>query len=460
MSDVRNIRQMKRTYKFKKDVIREGTPVTVQHLLRSLPFTTKSRLCTIRKNALYETLMNQSAHVRKSYSLPKLLDIAKETFSYDKEFTILNNRMKSFHYIVRKYLRNVELRLLGPGIPVSRCVNEDCPYTIETLTDIPRNNIFTWKNDKVYGCQFMALWNLLGSKLERRGKLFESNLELYDEMINMYETTLSRGRLTNRTRHNRNPLFDIQNPFTRQPIPAEAFRRMLLIGKRQGLITKEPENQRIQSRRIPHRLRSINDNTSRENIRTMANEECITVSTQVSELMRSLDFYTPDTILLDIIRPVYTYCNRTDDRPLSLDHASGIHVFDYVRQSCIPILEHLRERFHNPIIRRNPIFRSTSHRMFISDFRRGSQIRLIHQRASDVITLDPDYDRPPRIIPRIRSFLRLFLSLWTRTFNVFLDILTSDTTDIEDKKNVVIYIIISLAQTGHLREGFEWAIGI
>jgi hypothetical protein len=285
-------------------------------------------------------------------------------------------------------------------------------------------------------------------------------MELYNEVINIYETTLSRARLTNRARHNRNPLFEIQNPFTRQPMPAEAFRRMLLIGKRQGLITKEPENQRVHIRRNTQRRRLTNDNAPRENIRTMANEECITVSTQVSELMRSLDFYTPDTIILDIIRPVHAYCNRTDDRPLSLDHANSIRVFEYVRQSCIPVLEHLREHFHNPVIRRNPIFRSSSYRMFISDFRRGSQIRLIHQRAADVITLDPEYDSPSRLITRVRSFLRLFLSLWTRTFNIFLDILTSDTTDIEDKKNVVIYIIISLAQTGHLREGFEWAIGI
>jgi len=456
MSSPRNIRQ-KIKLKFRKEIVGDGKKVTVNHLIRSLPFDTKSRLCTIRKQPLFETLSGTQYKVRKTYSLSKLLDIAKEALHYDKKLAEVNKRLSTFQRLYKKYYSNLELRLQGPGIPVSRCVNEDCPYTMETLTDIPKTNIFTWKDDKIYGCDFQPLYQLISKHIDRTGTLYECKENEYKSIINDY-ITLSQS--SNTRRLNRSRLGPIKNPFTRSPFPGEAFYRVLDIGKRRGLFSKEPQNQRIRQRSTRERQRNQERDLSEEEEQpTVIPPSATEISSEVSEYIRNLDFYTPETILTDIIRPIVSY-SRGTGVPIPLDHAHSSRIFTYITRSCIPILEHLADHFTSSLIRNN-IRRSNVHYDFYRSFRQGFHIRSLHSQSSAIREMISDTDSPPRTLSvRVRRFCRIFLSVWVSVFQTLNSLFIAESINVDDKKSIAIFIIISLAQTGFLREGFEWAIGL
>ena len=452
MSSPRNIRKRVKLT-FRKEIIAEGQKVNVNHLIRSLPFRTKSRLCTIRKQALFDTLSDIQVNVRKTYSLGKLLEIAKETFGYDTKLKEVNKKLSIIQNIYKKYYNNIELRLQGPGVPVSRCVNEDCPYTMESLTDI--SNIFTWKDDKIYGCDFQSLYGLFSKHIDRSGVLYESKEDEYRSFIEEY---VKLSRSLSIRRFSRSRLGPIINPFTRSPFPGEAFHRILDIGKRRGLLSKEPQNHRIRQRSI-NRMRSREHEYPRLDEPERNEMNVIEVSNTVSEHLRTLEFYTPDTILTDIIRPVISYSQSSSPVPL-LDHAHSIRILEYITQSCIPVLENLVNHFTNSLIRGN-ISRRTPHYEFYRSFARGHCIRELHNQIrsiQDIIQLSNT--SPRRVILRMRRFVRLFIHTWRGAFNILGSLLSSDDMNIEDKKSIAIFIIISLAQAGILREGFEWAIGI
>jgi hypothetical protein len=435
---------------FKKEVIGEGTTVTLHHLLRSLPFTTKSRLCTIRKQPLYETLLEGNATVRKSYGLKRLLEIAKEEFQYEKALGLVNRRLSTLQRKFKVYLKDTESRLIGPGIPITRCVNEDCPYTMEALVDISRENIFTWKDDKIYGCDFQALYGLIAGKLERSGTLYEQNMDQYDYTIEEYGEQRRRNR-----RYDARILNEITNPFTRQKFPVEALRRVIQIAKRKGLVSNEPRNQRIRQRRNATHENQIEMTRPEDN-----DDNIITVSIEISERMRALDFYTPETIILDIIKPVFDYLYPSRDRPRALEHAHSIRMHNYIANQCVPVLEHISDHFTNPLIRRNPIFYRSQYRMFIPRFRRGIPIRNLREHIAYINDIMEGTQNPRVLYTQVRRLSSYLLTIWSQAFGVLLELLNSESVNIDDKKNIVIFIIISLAQTGHLREGFEWAIGI
>lgn len=463
MTTLRNIRK-KVKLTFKKEIIGEGTNITVNHLIRSLPFSTKTRLCTIRKQALYDTLSSAQVHVRKTYSLSKLLEIAKETFRYEEKLNEINKKLSIIQNIYKKYYNNIELRLQGPGIPVNRCVNEDCPYTMETLTDISKSNIFTWKDDKIYGCDFQPLYQLISKHMDRSGTLYECKEDEYRSYIDEY-TSLSR--LTNKRRFNRSRLGPITNPFTRSPFPGEAFNRVLDIGKRKGLFSKEPHNQRIRQRRVQRRrshLRhdeiNITEDATEVPSHTPTTSNVIDLSTEVSEYIRSLDFYTPDTVLTDIIRPIFNYSHSMSATPLPVDHTHSMRMLSYITQSCIPILEYLADHLTSSVIRNN-INRRHIHYDFYRNFRQRSHIRVLHSHHNSIQELIQTLDGSPRqVSARVRRYSRMFLNIWSQTLLFLNSLFTSDSINVDDKKSIAIFIIISLAQTGFLREGFEWAIGL
>lgn len=456
-----NIRQnTKINFNFRKEIIGEGRKVTVNHLVRSLPFETKSRLCTIRKQPLFETLSNTDFKVRKTYSLSKLLDIAKEALQYDKKLAEVNKRLTTFQRVYKKYYSNIELRLQGPGIPVSRCVNEDCPYTMETLTEIPKGDIFTWKDDKIYGCEFKSLYHLIAKYMEQSGTLYECKEDEYRSIINNY---ISLSKSTNIRRLNRSRLGPIKNPFTRSPFPGEALYRILDIGKRRGFFSKEPQNQRIRQRssRLRREHQEGDSVFMTESQSTSIPPSVTEISVEVSEYIRNLDFYTPETILNDIIRPVVSYLHESGI-PLSLNHTHSLHIFTYITQSCIPILEHLSTQFTSPLIRNN-INRRSIHYHFYRSFRQegGYHIRTLHTQGSMIRGMISESNGSPRALcMRVKRFCRIFLSVWGSVFRTLHSLLFSENINIDDKKSIAIFIIISLAQTGVLREGFEWAIGI
>ena len=457
MPSPRNIRK-KVKLTFHKEIVTEGQKVNVNHLIRSLPFDTKSRLCTIRKQALFDTLSNDAClRVRKTYSLSKLLEVAKEVFGYDNKLKEVNKRIGLFQNRYKRYYNNIELRLRGPGIPVSRCVNEDCPYTIESLTDISSTNLFTWKDNKIYGCDFVSLYRLFSANMERRGILYECKENEYRSYIDEY---VNLSRSSNIRRFSRSRLGSIINPFTRAPLPGEAFHRILDIGKRRGLLSKEPQNQRVRQRSI-NRMRSQEQEDpiiGRENIRSTMS--VIELSNRVSEHLRSLEFYTPDTILSDIVRPIISYSRSASSAVPLLNHAHSVRILEYITQSCVPILEQLAERFTSSLIRGNIPRRSSYYELYRS-FRHGNCIRSLHNQHNSIQDIIQSPDTSPRlVITRIRRLIRLFISTWTEAFSIFDLLLGSDNINIDDKKSIAIFIIISLAQAGFLREGFEWAIGI
>ena len=449
MSATQNVRQ----YRYKREIITDDTEINITHLIRSLPFDTKSRLCTIRKNALFKTLSQKTSGVRKSYGLKKLLDIAKEYFHYDKVFDHVNTQISKFQKKVRIYLSQEELRLIGPGIPVSRCVNDDCPYTMETLTDIPQNNIFTWKDNKIYGCQYDAIFNLLASKLESSGKLYIERKIQYESVIENYERYLRQRR-----RRFRNPLREVTNPFTRQVFDSNTFRRVLQIAEKKGLFVREPQNRRIRQ------IRNIEPTTP--NYDSGSDSDPMLISIEVSELLRTLDYYTPETIVADIITHVATFSANPTRYPRPVSFAHSRNLFRYVTERCVPIFEHLSVHFNNSYVRNSPaltypngpsLSQRSSNRAFINYFRRGRYLNELEERAT-LIQQDPN--DMEITAPRILRYFEFFLNVWSQAFGILLGIMSSDVVEIEDKKSVALFIIVALAQTGHLREGFEWAIDL
>lgn len=452
MPSPRNIRR-KIKFSFQKEIIGEGTKVNVTHLIRSLPFSTKNRLCTIRKKALYDTLIRCKVHVRKSYNLTKLLEIAKKIFNYEEKLEDVNKKLTIFQNIFKKYYHNLELRLQGPGIPIHRCMNKDCPYTMELLTDIPKNNIFTWKDDRIYGCDFESLYQLISKRMEQSGKLYECKENEYRGFIDEYE---SLSRLTNKRRFRESHLGSITNPFTRSPFPGEAFTRILEIGKRRGLFSKEPQNRRIRRRAVFGLQSEGQDNEAQEHSLRSARPNVTELSTEVSEYLRTLEFYTPDTILTDIIQPVVTY-SQSSSIPEPLDHAHSMRILTYITQSCIPILENLADHFTNSTIRNN-INRRGIYYSFYRSFRQGNHIRMLYSHHTSIQELiQTDNSSPHQVSIRIRRYCRRFLDIWHQVFLTLKSLLTSENINIDDKKSIAIFIIISLAQSGFLQEGFEWA---
>lgn len=460
MSTNRNIRQMSSVKiskkSFKKEIIEDGKIVTVNHLLRSLPFPSKYAFCSLRKNALFNALRLKDCDIKKSSSISQLLDIAKEVFLYEEALAKVNKGLTIIQQKYKGYLHNVELRLQGPGIPVSRCVNEDCPYTMEALTDINKFDVITWKDDKIYGCDFNAIYELFSKKLESNGVLFLDKVDYYNDVIQSYTTLSERNR---RSPFNRNPLASLFNPFTRAPFPAEFFVRIIEFGKRKCLLKNIPQNRRI-LRRDP----SVVVDSVRPSLLEQDNnvdlDEINEVSAEVSDLIQSLDFYTPANILNNVIEPLVTYIRLPANSPVSINTTYALRTLGYLTTACLPMIEQLTIQFNSPIMRNR--IRDRSLRFFAVRFRREVYYRMILDRCNDIHQYLRTTQRVPRIVTDVRNTVRLFLHVWYNVMNVFVDVIGYENVDIplDDKKSIAISMIIALVNAGHLREGFEWAIGI
>lgn len=440
---------------FKKEIIDDGKLVTVNHLLRSLPFPSKYAFCSLRKNALFNALRLKDCDIKKTSSIAQLLDIAKDVFLYDQALARVNKGLTILQQKYKGYLQNVELRLQGPGIPVSRCVNEDCPYTMEALTDINKCDIITWKDDKIYGCDFTAIYELFSKKLESNGVLLLEKVDHYNDVIQSYTTLSERNR---RSPFNRNPLASLFNPFTRAPFPAEFFVRIIEFGKRKCLLKNAPQNRRI-LRRAPPVVDSVRSSILEEDDNVDL-DEINEVSAEVSDLIQSLDFYTPANILNNVVEPLVTYMRLPENSPVSINTTYALRTLAYLTTSCLPMIEHLTIQFNSPLMRNRIGDRSL--RFFAVRFRREVYYRMISDRCIAIDQYLRTTHRVPRIVADVRNTVRLFLHVWYNVMQVFVDVIGYENVDIplEDKKSIAISMIIALVNAGHLREGFEWAIGI
>jgi len=93
-----------------------------------------------------------------AYKIPKtgkkdeLNERIKEYLNFNDFKANVNSKIVSFQRIYKKYINNKILSLIGPGYPYSRCINEDCPFTLDELNDIGYGKVITWKeSDKIYG---------------------------------------------------------------------------------------------------------------------------------------------------------------------------------------------------------------------------------------------------------------------------------------------------------------------
>lgn len=56
-------------------------------------------------------------------------------------------QLESFQKILKLRVNDRIRKMVGPGVPHSKCVNEECPFTFDDVVDIPYGKLLTWKED-------------------------------------------------------------------------------------------------------------------------------------------------------------------------------------------------------------------------------------------------------------------------------------------------------------------------
>ena len=185
----------------KRQVLPDTTEITAKHLLNFIPFDRKESPYIIRKGAFLNTLHRLGYKLPKSGSLQSLIDKLLEVLDYQTHYNRLIRRITSFQKMFRVFMKKISRRIQGPGIPVSRCVNSECPFTLENLSDIDVDKIMTWRDGKIYGCDGEMLIKAIRDSISYR-----------------YHSSIEKMR----------PDDDVpgtENPFTRQPLKAELIHR-------------------------------------------------------------------------------------------------------------------------------------------------------------------------------------------------------------------------------------------
>jgi hypothetical protein len=202
--------------------------ITMKDLLASIPFSftkpfIKYTIENIRNTlqAIYRERNPESAILRRNGSKSKLLDILLKEMNYQEEEKKFLKKIIKIQKMSRLFLNNEIRRLIGPGIPVNLCLNDECPYTMEPLEDIPENQLITWKEDnKKYGCDIVALLTDLKSKLSNptflKNILQTKNGSVYSDLVP--SDIRNRQRILDR--------YNLKNPFTRKLFSLEFFFRI------------------------------------------------------------------------------------------------------------------------------------------------------------------------------------------------------------------------------------------
>jgi len=228
----------------KTKVIASGT-IDINHIVGQVifepPFT---RFYNIRKPLLLQFITDNGGRIRKSSNHNEIFIKIKEISNLQQKLQKTIHCISTIQKKFKIWLLNIEERLKGPGIPVSKCVNEECPFTLESLVDIDNDNIITWRGSdlKIYGCEFMALFTLLkntiGGKNIYKDK-YEQLVSILTEM-NKIETSPSyRSRISTRKFMIFN---EMKNPFTREKFQAELILRLLEIANNKKLIKPRKVN--------------------------------------------------------------------------------------------------------------------------------------------------------------------------------------------------------------------------
>ena len=470
----RQIRQiMSGKNKIERIKITGDTILEIKHLLNFLPFDRKTSPYVIRKDSIFYTLKHHNVKIPKSASLERMLTELTNVLDYDNYYKQTITGIVYFQRQFRKYLNNAYLRIQGPGIPVTRCVNTECPFTLEELCDIPSKKIITWKDDKIYGC----------------------NAELLIESIR-------NGYLSRRLEHTiatmdaDYPIDGTQNPFTRQPLKADLLRRCMKYSEINNIpgifVTNVRDTYNYHRRTVrPNRIvatpptprrisRGDRRLISRPEVRgTVVNnptelvrlfEELQSRESTISECLRRLDFYTPLNALslpteqsIHLLRMMTVDSSQDNNVSNELTPEVFIRYRREVQDSILPLMRTTSEMLtYSSMIDLYRDVNLTQEALGNSySLRRGVFASHIHELltiydhliSNLTDTIGPfHHNYLFQIIIHIYNFWKCFIDVCDCILSSSDDVISQD-----DKRSVAISIISILYSGRFLSDEFEWA---
>ena len=383
--------------------------IEFKHIIGQMLFdSSMGKLYNIRKPVLLDYIRDNGGYIKKSSTLVEILDKIKKISYYNVRSSKIIHCIQSVQQKFKEWLYNPEVRLLGPGIPISRCVNDECPFTLENLKDLGDGNVITWRGDdsKIYGCDFIGLFTLLKTTLGGR----TIYTDRYEELMNILNEIikLQKDQRTPRpTRNNRRYMIfnEMKNPFNREKFQPELLSRLLQLANQRNMIkTRTTRNNTV--RRWP-RVRTDIDPPEMEEVRNLVGagirmpnqrhnilystddatnwEEQIVIAERITHILREsegdtfnlrnllqtidgfvatehrladeirkLGFYVPDNMFSSVMNPIRE-CIRVlanDSETTSPIPIIDVHVASLIhsiRHYLIPVYGRIRLYFSNPV---------------------------------------------------------------------------------------------------------------
>lgn len=523
MMTTKNMIRTKMGYQPIKTLTISSGKIDFKHIIGQIlfeSFTTK--FYNIRKPVLIEYINDNGGHIKKSSNLLEIIEKVKEISYYEIRTKRIIRCIGILQKKFRNWINNPDIRLLGPGIPVDRCVNEECPFTFENLKDLDSGNVITWKGDdsKIYGCDYMSLFTLLKNTLGGRTihtDKYEELISILNDIVNQQTDTQKRSSRINR----RNMIFnEMKNPFTREKFQPELLIRLLHLANKRDMIKPKKQttrsrnrnrtnntivqnrpsndligagvtmNNRISGRIIHSTEDTIDDwneqleNGSRitnlhidlENItlRAMYEQmvEMITIEQNLADEIRKVGFYVPDSMFSSVMNPVREclriLSNDFDEMPaipiVDVHLAGLIHS---IRQCIVPFYERINLLFTNPVF----IGALNRTRTTVSNIIQPNTIlygiRSIMRNSGIIYSVNETHRL--RLINISKHLAHLILVSWVYCirhllFEIFtrgqtIHISTGESLVSDaDRQTIAILLISTLVHTGHLGSDFEWAM--
>lgn len=466
--------------KLEKEKIKGTKNISKEALLRFMIFNDRKKALTIiQKDALFHTLRELKIRVSKSSCLSKLIDELAKVYSYDELKEKVIHNISIFQKKIKDVRKNELKHIIGPGNVVSKCINSECPYTLEPLEDISHEELITWqqpyRTGKIYGCNAVCLFEYIMENVK-------NPRERFGEM------------------HNSENVRDfVFNPFTREHLTVDIVLRCFRYGELKGLVKIEKpkpihpytpirrefrNNIDLQStnpRRLARprvtRTSSVFNNVPLNILRTNDRippplwgqhfrlripfiEKLEQVSDLVSESFRDLGFYTHETVMRDLMGNISEINRDSISASVSLNHE------DIIRYNTQ--LADIIEDIVQPFVRIFTILLGIgeiSRRIRLSQ---DEHIRLARGYFNRHISRD--YRSLPHTTDTLNSRISYILNvLYARSnyiimmnrylLDILYTVLVKDKDEIpeEDRRSFVIGIFGALRSCGILGDDYEWA---
>ena len=387
--------------------------IEFKHIIGQMLFdSSMGKLYNIRKQVLLEYIRDNGGHIKKSSTLVEILDKIKKMSYYNVRSSKIIHCIQSVQKKFKEWLYNPEVRLLGPGIPITKCVNDECPFTLENLKDLGDGNVITWRGEdtKIYGCDFIGLFTLLKTTLGGR----TIYTDRYEELMNILNEIIKiqKDQRAKPIRNNRRYMIfnEMKNPFNREKFQPELLSRLLQLANRRNMIKPRTMRNNHVHRRARIRVRhgrdidspemeevrnlvgagvtmpeqrpnivlySTDDATNWEqqiiiaerithisrnpeadtfNLRNLLQtiEGFVVTEQRLADEIRKLGFYVPDNMFSTVFNPVRE-CIRvlTNDSettsPIPIIDVHVANLIHSIRHYLIPIYGRIRLYFSNPV---------------------------------------------------------------------------------------------------------------